>query len=160
MGFFQRFPWCRSKWWAPLISDRLYFISDLYCWYTIRQESWETRPAVDEDMNKEESRASDTHANPSSPSEIGNDNCFHPPSGGGASSIATSQAIRRFDSVRLGGEQKATSSSSSTSRANTDETAAVTLEEEDFAADTPREGTSESLSYNSDESTETPTPNN
>ncbi len=47
--FAWQFPWCRSKLWAAIIVDRLYLISDWYCWLTLGTESWATRAGVDGD---------------------------------------------------------------------------------------------------------------
>lgn len=45
-AFIEKYPWCRAKVWAAIIADRLYLISDWYCWITLSQESWLTRPSV------------------------------------------------------------------------------------------------------------------
>ncbi|KAI1867435.1 hypothetical protein JX265_007237 [Neoarthrinium moseri] len=50
-GFFQKFPWCKRKWWAVVLMDRLYFFSDIYCWLTLGEESWETRPHTNKDFS-------------------------------------------------------------------------------------------------------------
>lgn len=45
-NFAKEYPWCRSKIWAAIIVDRLYLISDWYCWLTLGTESWMTRSLV------------------------------------------------------------------------------------------------------------------
>lgn len=45
-GFAKEYPWCLSKIWAAIIVDRLYLISDWYCWLTLGTETWMTRELV------------------------------------------------------------------------------------------------------------------
>ncbi|KAI0001238.1 hypothetical protein F4779DRAFT_631128 [Xylariaceae sp. FL0662B] len=45
--FARAFPYCLRKIYAAIIIDRLYLISDWYCWLTLGVESWSTRVSTD-----------------------------------------------------------------------------------------------------------------
>ncbi|KAI0596496.1 hypothetical protein F4775DRAFT_564801 [Biscogniauxia sp. FL1348] len=47
--FSRAYPWCGRFPWAAIIADKLYLISDWYCWLNLSQENWMTRAMVDDD---------------------------------------------------------------------------------------------------------------
>lgn len=48
-GFARECPWARRCLWAAVLIDRLYLVSDWYCWATLGTEAWMSRRKVDEE---------------------------------------------------------------------------------------------------------------
>jgi cellulose synthase/poly-beta-1,6-N-acetylglucosamine synthase-like glycosyltransferase len=51
MSFAREFPYCRRKLWAAVAADRVFMVSDWYCWLILASESWDSRQGVDHDGN-------------------------------------------------------------------------------------------------------------
>ncbi|KIW82812.1 hypothetical protein Z517_02055 [Fonsecaea pedrosoi CBS 271.37] len=47
LQFATEYPFARRHLWAAVLVDRLYLVSDWYCWVTLGTEAWITRQAVD-----------------------------------------------------------------------------------------------------------------
>ncbi|KIW19022.1 hypothetical protein PV08_03312 [Exophiala spinifera] len=47
LAFVKEYPFARRHLWAAILVDRLYLISDWYCWATLGKEAWLTRANVD-----------------------------------------------------------------------------------------------------------------
>lgn len=56
LAFAKEYPFTRKYLWAAILVDRLYLISDWYCWATLGSEAWLTRAIVDEASPKLEVR--------------------------------------------------------------------------------------------------------
>ncbi|KAK5325846.1 hypothetical protein LTR93_004067 [Exophiala xenobiotica] len=57
LRFFNEYPFAKRYWWAAVLVDRVYLISDWYCWATLGTEAWMSRPKVDNDGVHAESSA-------------------------------------------------------------------------------------------------------
>ncbi|KAI1498751.1 hypothetical protein F5X99DRAFT_431517 [Biscogniauxia marginata] len=55
IGFSKEYPYCGWRLWAAIIIDKLYLISDWYCWLTLSHERWMTRAFVDDEVGREPS---------------------------------------------------------------------------------------------------------
>ncbi|EHY57955.1 hypothetical protein ABEF92_002106 [Exophiala dermatitidis] len=49
VNFVNEYPWASRYWWAAVLVDHLYLVSDWYCWMTLGTEAWMTRRKVDQD---------------------------------------------------------------------------------------------------------------
>lgn len=50
--FFEQHPYASKHWLAAIIVDRIYLISDWYCWITLSTEGWLTRITADDDAGR------------------------------------------------------------------------------------------------------------
>ncbi|OAL19341.1 hypothetical protein AYO22_09885 [Fonsecaea multimorphosa] len=48
LDFANEYPFVKRHLWAAVLVDRLYLVSDWYCWITLGTEAWITRQAVDD----------------------------------------------------------------------------------------------------------------
>ncbi len=47
IDFVNQYPWCTPYLWAAIVVERLYLVSDWYCWATLGTERWITRQKID-----------------------------------------------------------------------------------------------------------------